>query len=334
MHKQNYNELKKSGILKWKEKGYTGKGVTILVLDDEGSKYKWFDDNIIQLFDNHEDDGHGSNVTQVIREGSASSKIIMTNFFGEKTNREEIIAYIKQHKDEIDIINVSNSTTTFDFNEFKSLGIPIVCSSGNSGTVDGVDHPADLEFTIAIGAFNEATETIASYSQGGVDLDCVIFTNIFVYNQTKTRDFLFPGTSGASPWAVAMLSLVLGYLKDNNYKKPTSKQLKDFIHDSCIDLENEGFDLKSGWGRFVLKDIDKINFDKYFVKGDDDLEIKMTIGSKKYYIDGVAKTMDTEPIIDENDRTLVPVRFIGEALGCKVEWDEDTKTVTLISGDN
>ncbi len=36
---------------------------------------------------------------------------------------------------------------------------------------------------------------------------------------------------------------------------------------------------------------------------------------------------DQEPII-ENDRTLVPLRAIFEAMGAKVQWDENTQTVT------
>ncbi|HOL83542.1 MAG TPA: copper amine oxidase N-terminal domain-containing protein [Caldisericia bacterium] len=28
-------------------------------------------------------------------------------------------------------------------------------------------------------------------------------------------------------------------------------------------------------------------------------------------------------------RTMLPVRFVAENLGCKVDWDQDTKTVTI-----
>ena len=38
---------------------------------------------------------------------------------------------------------------------------------------------------------------------------------------------------------------------------------------------------------------------------------------------------DAPAYIDENGRTQVPSRFIGEALGAKVEWDEKTKIVTF-----
>ena len=57
--------------------------------------------------------------------------------------------------------------------------------------------------------------------------------------------------------------------------------------------------------------------------------IKMTIGNRNYTIDGNNYVMDTEPII-VNDRTLVPIRFISEALNCDVSWDQNTQTATIV----
>ncbi|MDD5689953.1 MAG: copper amine oxidase N-terminal domain-containing protein [Caldisericia bacterium] len=31
----------------------------------------------------------------------------------------------------------------------------------------------------------------------------------------------------------------------------------------------------------------------------------------------------------KNGRTFVPIRFISEHLGAKVDWDESTRTVTI-----
>lgn len=39
------------------------------------------------------------------------------------------------------------------------------------------------------------------------------------------------------------------------------------------------------------------------------------------------------PIIDENSRTLVPLRAAMEAFGCDVSWDEPTKTATVTKDD-
>ena len=46
-------------------------------------------------------------------------------------------------------------------------------------------------------------------------------------------------------------------------------------------------------------------------------EVVMTIGEKTYTVNGEEKTMDVAPEIT-GDRTYVPVRFVGEALGFKV----------------
>ena len=40
---------------------------------------------------------------------------------------------------------------------------------------------------------------------------------------------------------------------------------------------------------------------------------------------------DAQPFVDKRDRTLVPLRFISEMLACDVDWDKDTKTVTITS---
>ncbi len=38
---------------------------------------------------------------------------------------------------------------------------------------------------------------------------------------------------------------------------------------------------------------------------------------------------DAQPFIDTRDRTLVPIRFVSEAMGAKVDWVEDTRTVII-----
>jgi len=52
--------------------------------------------------------------------------------------------------------------------------------------------------------------------------------------------------------------------------------------------------------------------------------IELQIGSKSAYVNGVRKDLDAPPFI-ENGRTLVPFRFIGEALGAKIDWIAEEK---------
>ena len=58
--------------------------------------------------------------------------------------------------------------------------------------------------------------------------------------------------------------------------------------------------------------------DKVYVHGSS--EVVLTIGSKTYTVDGKTRTMDTEPIVNSDWRTMVPVRFVAEALGCRVDY--------------
>lgn len=61
------------------------------------------------------------------------------------------------------------------------------------------------------------------------------------------------------------------------------------------------------------------------------IKIELQIGSKSAYINGNRIELDAPPFT-ENGRTLVPLRFIGEAFGAAIEWDASTKTVTYTLG--
>ena len=68
-----------------------------------------------------------------------------------------------------------------------------------------------------------------------------------------------------------------------------------------------------------------------------DCAISMTIDSSEaYYLDKDSNEMK-ETLLDVsativNGRTLVPARFIAEAIGCNVDWDGDTRVVSIITG--
>ena len=47
-------------------------------------------------------------------------------------------------------------------------------------------------------------------------------------------------------------------------------------------------------------------------------------------IDGEAVTFtDAKPFIDENNRTMIPIRAVAEVLDCEVEWNESAREVSL-----
>lgn len=61
-----------------------------------------------------------------------------------------------------------------------------------------------------------------------------------------------------------------------------------------------------------------------------DLTIVLVVGSSIATINGKSVSLEAPPTI-KNNFTLVPVRFIGEALGALVDWDPTNKTVIIKS---
>ncbi|MCL2376029.1 MAG: stalk domain-containing protein [Defluviitaleaceae bacterium] len=57
-------------------------------------------------------------------------------------------------------------------------------------------------------------------------------------------------------------------------------------------------------------------------------EIHLMVGSTTITINGVADYMEVAPQLVD-DRTLVPARFVAQAMGANVVWDNDTRTVII-----
>lgn len=54
--------------------------------------------------------------------------------------------------------------------------------------------------------------------------------------------------------------------------------------------------------------------------------IKHKIGTNNLTANGVTKTFDARSVLTKQFRTMVPLRFISEALGAEVDWDQATHT--------
>ena len=60
----------------------------------------------------------------------------------------------------------------------------------------------------------------------------------------------------------------------------------------------------------------------------DETTILLKIGDDLYVVNDEAKKMDTSALLFK-DRTLVPLRFVAEALGYIVDYDEGSDTITI-----
>ena len=63
-----------------------------------------------------------------------------------------------------------------------------------------------------------------------------------------------------------------------------------------------------------------------------DKHIEMTVGKNTAYVNDEKVMIDAPPVVI-NGRTLVPVRFVSEALDAKVGWDDASRTVSITTPD-
>lgn len=251
MIEQNRLEFEKSNILRWHSKGYKGKGSAIVVLDDTSKPHEHT--RVITPLNDYTDKiGHKTNVCSVVREVAPEATIYAFSWFGSMKN--ETIEWIFEHKEEIDVINCSFSETIDEqqFNRLKGIDIPIIVASGNNST-PYLNTLPKLDWTIAIGAWEEYRDKRASYSNYGSELDVVAYTNIYIpTSDGYGRTMLFNGTSCAAPVVSGMLAIYNGWRKENGLPKMAREQARQFLIDYAADKYTEGFDLESGHGLFIL----------------------------------------------------------------------------------
>ena len=281
----NEEKLKFLGIDKWHELGYKGQGITIA--SREGLSK------------------HGRKVLQVIEQIVPEANIIYKEDY--RTTNVDIYTtsmfatYDKYEK------NITKGYETF------RRGVFLCCAVGNYDN-EKQTFLSTLPYWTSVGAcylYANGTVKRTEYSSITKDLDYMSITN------WKTASGIFTGTSCATPVFASMLTLVQCFFKAKCGRKLDNAELLNFINDNTHDLEAVGQDDKTGRGIFILPSPEEINVKEY-IKMDKIIELE--IGSKKAKIDNKEIELDTEPILKDN-RTLVPIRFIAEALGCEVFWD-------------
>ncbi len=60
-------------------------------------------------------------------------------------------------------------------------------------------------------------------------------------------------------------------------------------------------------------------------------EVRLRVGGSTALVNGQERPLDVPAMLFIN-RVLVPVRFIGEAIGAKVNWDESSRTIDISGG--
>jgi len=254
MIERNRAEFDKSNITYWRDKGYTGKGVNIVVLDDNGATYPR--DNIIEplihLDRSIYDSNHKTRVTATLREILPGANIYAFNWFADY--KDEIIDWIIENKDMIDFINCSFNATQFSYDklmQLKHLNIPIFVAVGNYGKPYS-NLTGELPFVFGIGGWGEAQDRKAVMSNYGLNLDFMAYTGIYYHNSDNTKVVQFYGTSCSSPYAIACASYYAEWFR-YQYNRPMSTQeCFEFLLKNVDDKDEVGRDDNSGYGLIKL----------------------------------------------------------------------------------
>lgn len=318
MIEQNRAEFEKANIIQWHEAGYLGQGISVAVVESKSHTDEQTE-SIEQIHFLYEplkkSDGHALSVANVIHEVAPLAEIYLST----ASTNGGILDFCKANPNKIQLINCSYVGGSLPDPKSKGVSAVFVGGSGNNGDKDedGVRYPARQEFFIAVGAYEEGKDNVAVYSNGGKELDCLGFTNIYVPNN-KGRLTMFRGTSAAAPFVTGLLALWM------SKEGPKSREeTLEFIKQNSVDVFEKGFDYKSGFGLLRLPDL------KEEEKGGEQMKIELQIGSKTAYVDGKKETLLRAPDI-VNGTTLVPVRFIAEHLGCTVNYYADSQKIEII----
>lgn len=287
-----------SGIDRWHKAGYTGQGVVVWNRETDG--------------------GHGKTTRSVIEKIAPGALVLSASinaaFRGDEllyceAGGKPIEDFIKENNVKVINSSISEAKDSAGYRELwkrlvKEYNLIICNAAGNYGA-EGVKSDIPAEHSMQIGAVTlvDGKPRITYYSSIGEEVDFANFT------------LWLSGTSFSSPYTAGMCALLV----ERYGKQITQDEVYAMLKRDACDAGEPGDDIYYGWGVPTMPDLNK----RY---------ITLTIGDEIMYVDGKAIPLDTAPIVDENNRTLVPIRAIAEALGCEVGWIGAEKKVTITEG--
>lgn len=141
-------------------------------------------------------------------------------------------------------------------------------SAGNDSTED-YNKMLEIEEIIGVAAYTlmvNGKVAPAGYSSVTPYVDfsapSMIYTNV---NAESADDNGYPntGTSFSAPWLCGMACLVDDFFIDTTGRPLSREAMVQFFKDHTVDIGDEGFDNKCGWGAVVLPDPSEIDIWKY-----------------------------------------------------------------------
>lgn len=291
------------GVDRWHKAGITGKGVAVWNMENEKAT-------------------HGKQTTQRILHAAPDATVINASLSMASNNKE--VKYANAVLDDGTVYEVEEFIKKFNV---KCLTRSVGGDTANSKVASEFWRNLQEKYKLIL--FNSAGNDGSKSRDGGDDYDPFIYVGALSLNKNGIwiepyssehdrvdfADFRgeWAGTSFASPYLCGKAALLV-----QKYGHHTDQEFVfDYFKSHAEDLHDVDYDRKTGWGLPIM--------------GKVETEIIMQIGNHKITVDGKPIILDQCPVYNERgDRTLVPLRAIAEAFGATVDWDEATKTITIV----
>ncbi|MGN1318343.1 MAG: stalk domain-containing protein, partial [Lachnospirales bacterium] len=122
----------------------------------------------------------------------------------------------------------------------------------------------------------------------------------------------------------------VGVTKDNN-----TNEISIFVNGNKLSFKEAPY-IENGTTMVPMRAIfealgAEVNYDnetKIISAKKDSTVILLASGSKGAFLNGEEKDLGVE-VANKNGNTMVPLRFVSEALGAKVEWNGESRTVII-----
>lgn len=214
--------------------------------------------------------------------------------------------------------------------EFRTLlqamsdaGINLIAAAGNMGELfpdeDTILFPAHFDQVMAITSIN-GDKMRSSFSSMGVQAE-IAMAGEEVWGLWKDGTYArVSGTSMACPCFAGCAAILNGKNVIRHGRKMTPDELRYVASIYAEDLGERGRDREYGYGAF--------SFGRFKTSDTVKRNLVYQVGEKSRWVNGEKKAMDVAPFI-KDDRTWVPLRFIGEDFNCDVAYEHATKIINI-----
>lgn len=233
--------------------------------------------------------------------------------------------------------SVCNGYALLGYKMYKSAGFDVGFVEGTAG---GENHIWNI---ISLGGYKYHIDM--TWDDPVPDLDYPLYDYYLLTDDEMSKDHQFSGNhSTDTPYHRILNIDISSNIKRHNELIDLMKEIKlDKYYNPIgiiLDDKNIKFDqppiIQNGrtlvpfraiYENFGME-VNWIPEDRRAVGYNESMDIIMTIGSNRAYINDSEFILDTSPII-VNSRTLVPIRFISESLGKSVSWDNNNRNVII-----